>query len=54
MLTREDVVRITENVLRDLSLAVIEHKGSDTRTIILYHGIKEINRVNFSITENNR
>lgn len=53
MLTREDVERITENVLRDLSLEVTNGDFTDpnNRTIILKLGTVEISRTYFDVRQ---
>lgn len=53
MLTREDVERITENVLRNLTLEMERPCFTDpnSRTIVLKHDGKVITRTSFDIVQ---
>lgn len=54
-MTRDDVVRITESVLKDLTLEMIRPDFTDPnrRTIVLKLNGKEIDQVSFDIVQQN-
>lgn len=53
MYTREDIERITENMLRELTLELIPNNFPfpNRRTIILKYNNSEISRVSFNVVE---
>ena len=51
MLTRDDVERITENVLRNLSIDVRAEGSDDSRVVVLQLGDMELSRAYFDITQ---
>jgi hypothetical protein len=50
-MTREDVIRITESVLENLSIEVREGSGTDERIIVLNYNDREISRDWFSVRQ---
>lgn len=53
MLDKEDVKRITESILSELRIEVMDgdFTSPNSRTVILYHGERELSRDYFDIVQ---